>query len=108
MFWVQAALQLLVSAAFYIFYRPSKTTSREESPTLRLSEILWACDPIGSLLFVGGTTLVLLGLNWASGSYPWHNTHVAVPLAIGLLCLVLFGAYGEIIYRQKAGRLPQV
>lgn len=62
---------------------------------MKLKEILWACDPIGSMLFTGGSTLALMGLNWASGSYSWSNPHVAVPLAIGLLGLVLFGCYGE-------------
>lgn len=63
---------------------------------MKLTEVLWACDPVGSLLFVGGTTLALMGLNWASGSYPWHDTHVAVPLALGLLFFILFGLYGEL------------
>lgn len=93
MFWVQSALQLLVSACFFVFYWPPKST--REFPKMSLRSTIWACDPIGSSLFVGGSTVVLMGLNWASGSYAWSNAHVAAPLAIGLACLVAFALYGE-------------
>lgn len=92
MFWVQAALQILVSACFFIFYWPPNST--REFPKMNISQIIWACDPIGSTLYIGGATSVLMALNWASGLYPWSNTHVLVPLAIGLFCLALFGVYG--------------
>lgn len=92
MFWVQAALQVLVSAAFFIFYWPPRST--REFPKMSVSQIIWACDPIGSTLYIGGATCLLMALNWASGLYSWSNTHVAVPLAIGIFCLILFGIYG--------------
>jgi hypothetical protein len=92
MFWVQAALQILVSACFFIFYWPPKST--REFPKMNISQIIWACDPIGSTLYIGGATSVLMALNWGSGLYPWSNPRVAAPLAIGLFCLALFGVYG--------------
>ncbi len=36
---------------------------------------------------------MLLALDWAGGTYLWHDAHVAVPLALGLFCIVLFSLY---------------
>ena len=58
-----------------------------------MGELVWAIDPVGSILFISSTTLMLLGLDWASGSYKWSNPHVAVPLSIGLGLSLLFCIY---------------
>lgn len=34
-----------------------------------LRELVWALDPIGSLLLIVSATLLLLGLNWGGGVY---------------------------------------
>lgn len=60
-----------------------------------MRDIIWACDPIGSVLFIGASTLVLLALNWASGTYAWSNVHVVAPLVVGLVVLVAFVIYGK-------------
>lgn len=99
MFWVQAGLQLLVSALFFVFYWPPK--SNREYPKMKIMDLIWACDPIGSVLFIGGATLVLTGLNWASGSYPWKDAHVVAPLTIGLVSLAAFGVYGEFLPSRR-------
>lgn len=61
-----------------------------------LKEVIWVCDPIGSLLFVSSVTLMLLALDWAGGAYDWSDPQVAVPLSLGLVLLVLFALYGKI------------
>ena len=58
-------------------------------------DYVWACDPIGSFLFISSATLLLLALDWAGGSYSWSDAHVAAPLAIGLGLLLLFALYGK-------------
>ena len=73
-----------------LFYNPPQPTDR---PRLRIGEVVWAIDPVGSLLFISSTTLMLLGLDWAGGSYKWSNVHVAAPLGIGLGLLLLFCIY---------------
>lgn len=64
-------------------------------------KIIWACDPIGSFLFIVSATLLLLALDWAGGVYPWKNVHVVAPLVIGFACLVAFGLYGESIQKYR-------
>jgi hypothetical protein len=62
-------------------------------------DVFWACDPIGSGLFIVGSLLTLLALDWAAGTYAWADTHVVAPLTIGLVLLVAFSLYGR--YHSK-------
>ncbi|CAI4212017.1 unnamed protein product [Parascedosporium putredinis] len=64
-----------------------------EYPKMTLKEYIWTCDPIGSFLFITGSTLTILGLNWSSGVYGWSDVHVIAPLTIGLVMLLGFGIY---------------
>ncbi|KAF2105014.1 MFS general substrate transporter [Rhizodiscina lignyota] len=89
-FWLQAALQLTTSLLFIVSYFPKRRSDYER---LKISEYLWLMDPIGTFLFIGGTTLVLLAFDWAPDTYPYSNVHVAAPMGIGFALLVLFGLY---------------
>lgn len=96
-FWMQAAFHGATSLGLFLFYWPSKNV---DYPKMSLKHYIWACDPIGSVLFVCSATLLLLALDWAGGAYTWSDPHVAAPLAIGLALLVIFGAYGESLFSQ--------
>ncbi|KAI1102553.1 MFS general substrate transporter [Jackrogersella minutella] len=89
-FWIQAAFHGITAVGLFAFYWPPKHV---EYPKMTLRELTWACDPIGSSLFVSSATLLLVALNWAGGSYAWGNPHVAVPLSLGLALLIAFGVY---------------
>jgi hypothetical protein len=89
-FWIQAAFHLTSSISLLIFYHPKR---HPDYPDMNFKEIIWACDPIGSVLFIGGSLLLLLAFDWSSGSYPWSNIHVAIPIAIGGASLILFCFY---------------
>jgi hypothetical protein len=67
---------------------------------MTLSQYIWVCDPIGSILFMAGALLTLLAFDWSGGAYHWSNPHVAAPLGIGLSLLVLFGLYGKLVITQ--------
>ncbi|KAK4185751.1 major facilitator superfamily domain-containing protein [Podospora australis] len=88
-FWMQAAFHGATSLGLLLFYWPPKV----ERPRVTFREVFWSIDPIGSFLFVTSATLMLLGLDWAAGSYEWSDAHVAAPLSVGLVLLVLFGLY---------------
>lgn len=91
-FWIQAAFHGTTSLGLFLFYWPPKNV---DYPKMSIKHYIWACDPIGSVLFVCSATLLLLALDWAGGAYTWSDPHVAAPLATGLALLVIFGAYGE-------------
>lgn len=76
-----------------LFYNPIR---RSDYPKMSLKGYIWSMDPIGSALFVSGTTLILLGLDWTSGSYPWKSSHVLAPLCLGIVLIITFGFYGTL------------
>ncbi|KAK3067965.1 hypothetical protein LTR53_014821 [Teratosphaeriaceae sp. CCFEE 6253] len=90
-FWMQAAFHLATSAGLFLFYWPKK--ARSDLPRMTTKQILWALDPIGSVLFVGAATLLLLALDWAGGAYEWSDAAVAAPLGLGFALLLLFALY---------------
>lgn len=89
---MQAAFHGATSVGLFLFYWPPKNI---EYPKMSLSQYVWACDPIGSLLFVGSATLMLLALDWAGGAYTWSDAHVVTPLTVGLVLLIAFAGYGK-------------
>lgn len=93
---MQAAFHLATSAGLILFYHPPR---RSDYPKLKLKEYIWSIDPIGSTLFISSATLMLLALDWAAGSYPWHDPHVAAPLGVGCGLLLVFGVYGMYLLR---------
>ncbi|KAI1637581.1 major facilitator superfamily domain-containing protein [Biscogniauxia mediterranea] len=108
-FWMQAAFHGITSAGLFCFYWPPP---RPQRPKSSLRELLWACDPVGSVMFIGSATLMLLGLDWAGGAYAWSDPHVAVPVSLGLAMLVGFVVYewkgradglvAHVFFRQNA------
>ncbi|KAI1767967.1 MFS general substrate transporter [Hypoxylon sp. FL1150] len=109
-FWMQAAFHGITSIGLFCFYWPPKQSI--EYPKMSIRDYVWACDPIGSALFVGGATLLLLAFDWAGGAYAWSSPHVAVPLSLGLVMIVGFAAYewrgrsdglvAHVFFRQNA------
>ncbi|KAI1176124.1 major facilitator superfamily domain-containing protein [Nemania sp. FL0916] len=109
-FWIQAAFHGITSLGLLLFYFPPK--QKREKPKMAIRDYIWACDPIGSGLFIGSATLLLLALDWAGGAYPWSSPHVAVPLSLGLVLLIGFAGYewkgrsdglvAHVFFRQNA------
>ena len=88
---MQAAFHLATALGLLRFYWP---TRRSDYGKMSVKQVLWAIDPIGSLLFMGAAAFLLLALDWAGGAYPWHDPHVAALLGVGFAMLVLFALYG--------------
>lgn len=49
-----------------------------------------AIDWTGAVLTLTSTLLIVLGLSWAGGSYPWSDAHVLAPLIIGIAVAIVF------------------
>lgn len=60
-----------------------------------------AIDFPGVLLALGGTAVLLLGLNWGGGEYPWDSVHVVVTLVLGVVVSV-----GFVVWQWKGARVP--
>lgn len=87
---MQAAFHLATSVGIFAFYWPKK---HSDYPKMTIKQIIWEIDPIGSVLFVGAATLLLLALDWAGSAYAWSDPHVAAPLGVGFGLLLLFCLY---------------
>ncbi|TRX93677.1 hypothetical protein FHL15_005353 [Xylaria flabelliformis] len=109
-FWIQAAFHGITSLGLLLFYFPPKQDLMKSKMSIR--DYIWACDPVGSALFISSATLLLLALDWAGGAYGWSDAHVAVPLSLGLVLLVGFASYewrgrsdglvAHVFFRQNA------
>ncbi|KAJ6604876.1 major facilitator superfamily domain-containing protein [Mycena sp. CBHHK59/15] len=75
-FWMQAAFHGMTAVGLLGFYWPPPS----DYPPLSARQLIWACDPIGSLLMTAGTTLLLLAFDWAGGTFAWRDAHVLGPL----------------------------
>ena len=91
-FWIQSAFHGAAFVGFLFFYWPSR---RSDYPKMNVKEWLWLCDPIGSFLFITGSTLTLIPLNWAGGKYQWHDPRVYGMLTVGVITLIAFLLYGK-------------
>jgi len=91
---MQAAFHIATCLGLVFFYHP---TRRSDYPKMSYKQLVWACDPIGSFLFITSATLLLLAMGWAGGAYAWGDAHVAAPLALGLVLLALFCVYGKLL-----------
>ena len=90
-YWMQAAFHAATAIGLLLFYHPAKGTAYGK---MSFKSVVWACDPIGSFLLMVSATLLLLALDWAGGAYGWSDAHVAAPLSVGCVGLVMFCLYG--------------
>jgi len=67
---MQAAFFAASTLGIFFFYHPKRES---DYPKMSFREVMWACDPIGSGLFIVSATLMLLALDWAGGAFPWHG-----------------------------------
>ncbi|KUJ16470.1 MFS general substrate transporter [Mollisia scopiformis] len=53
-------------------------------------------DWIGSILFIGSLTAILIPLSWGGVMYPWTDYHTLLPLLLGAMGLLSFLEYTHI------------
>ncbi|GAB1214610.1 hypothetical protein ATERTT37_003774 [Aspergillus terreus] len=64
---------------------------------------LAAVDFAGAALALGGTAVLLLGLNWGGGEYAWRSAQVVATLVVGGVVCALF-----VVWQWKGARYPLV
>ncbi|KAF7167624.1 hypothetical protein CNMCM5623_000897 [Aspergillus felis] len=64
---------------------------------------LAAVDFVGAALALGGTAVLLLGLNWGGGEYAWDSAHVVATLVVGVAVCVAF-----VLWQWKGAAVPLV
>ncbi|KAL4904049.1 hypothetical protein BDW74DRAFT_155065 [Aspergillus multicolor] len=74
----------------------------------RLSSFLPALatlDILGTILFIFGVGLIILGTAWGGSTYPWVSAQVLAPLIVGGICFALFFGYEYALENGVFGRL---
>lgn len=71
------------------------------NPRTPVKQGLAAIDWIGNLLIIGGTLMVLFGLEFGGVEYPWKSAAVICLIIFGVVTLVLFG-----IYETRIAKMP--
>lgn len=61
------------------------------NPRTPIRQGLMAVDWLGSVTIVGGTLMVLLGLEFGGVSYPWKSATVICLIVFGILVIGIFG-----------------
>ncbi|KAJ6442884.1 multidrug resistance protein fnx1 [Purpureocillium lavendulum] len=69
------------------------------NPRTPLAQGLKAIDWIGSLLIVGGTLMLLLGLEFGGNTHPWASATVICLIIFGVITIGLFAAFEGLIAR---------
>lgn len=60
---------------------------------LTLAEKLKRTDWVGAALFLGSTTVFLIGLSWGGVQYTWTSAQTLAPLLVGLAGIAVFVAW---------------
>ena len=86
--YIMIIINFASGACFFFFYFPPtfQEKFKDRSKWQQIKEF----DYIGTLLFLGGFILFLLGLSWGRSVYPWKSAHVIAIMVIGGLTLVIF------------------
>ncbi|KAL9054091.1 MAG: hypothetical protein Q9162_004348 [Coniocarpon cinnabarinum] len=71
---------------------------RDERPLEKLKRI----DYIGSAIFTGSLTSLLIALTWGGVMYPWTSARTIAPLCVGIVGIIAFTIYE--IYVARAGK----
>ncbi|KAJ5397758.1 hypothetical protein N7509_005871 [Penicillium cosmopolitanum] len=86
-----------LTTLFVLFFMPLRKVEGDWKLKLK------AIDFFGALLALGGTAVLLLGLNWGGGEYAWNSVHVIVTLVVGFVISLVFVAW-----QWKGARIPLV
>jgi hypothetical protein len=88
---------------FYFFYHPP--TFHEKFQNRSKIQQIKDFDYIGTVLFLGGLIVFLLGLSWGGSAYPWKSAEVLATTIIGGLTLIAFALW-EVYADLKEPLLP--
>jgi len=60
---------------------------------ITLTQKLKQTDWIGALLFLGSTTVFLIGLSWGGVQYAWKSAQTLAPIVVGIVGVAVFVGY---------------
>jgi hypothetical protein len=82
-------------------YTHTPSTSRFRSFLSALATL----DIVGTILFIFGVGLIILGTAWGGSTYPWVSAQVLAPLVVGGVCFFSFFGYEYLLESGKLSRI---
>ncbi|KAB8079621.1 MFS general substrate transporter [Aspergillus leporis] len=80
-----------------LFFMPLRKVTGDWKTKLK------AIDFFGAFLALGSTAVLLLGLTWGGGEYPWKSAHVITTIVVGFAVAV-----GFVVWQWKGAAYPLV
>ncbi|PTB68211.1 MFS general substrate transporter [Trichoderma citrinoviride] len=71
------------------------------NPRTPVKQGLAAIDWVGNLLIIGGTLMLLFGLEFGGVQFPWKSATVICLIVFGFITIVLFG-----LYENRVAKIP--
>lgn len=90
-FWFLTGMNALCTTLWFLFYRPPNFHMKHANA--RKIQFIKDFDYIGTILFILGMLLFLMGLAWGGTLHPWTSGHVIGTIVTGLAVLVGFICY---------------
>ncbi|KAF4924794.1 Efflux pump dotC [Colletotrichum viniferum] len=87
----------LLCTVCVIFFMPLREVEGDWKVKLK------AVDFVGSGLALAGTSVLMLGLTWGGGEYPWNSAHVIATIVVGFVVCVAF-----VMWQWKGAKFPLV
>ncbi|KAF2475799.1 MFS general substrate transporter [Lindgomyces ingoldianus] len=104
-YWFCFAFESATAIMLWLFYMPPSFETKHEDDYKTKWQLVKELDHMGLWLFTAGCLLLLLGLNWASVTYPWSSAHVVAPIVIAFACFIVLG-FWEVYANLKYPILP--
>ncbi|KAK1853229.1 MFS drug transporter [Colletotrichum chrysophilum] len=87
----------LLCTVCVIFFMPLRKVEGDWKMKLK------AVDFVSSGLALAGTSVLMLGLTWGGGEYPWNSAHVIATIVVGFVVCVAF-----VMWQWKGAKFPLV
>ncbi|KAL4966515.1 putative MFS multidrug transporter [Aspergillus stella-maris] len=107
-FVISIPIAFLSHIVIYILLRNELKPGTYTHRGSRLSSFLSALgtiDIIGTILFIFGVGLIILGTAWGGSTYPWVSAQVLAPLIVGGVCFITFFVYEYLLEKGTFERI---
>ncbi|KAF2839352.1 MFS general substrate transporter [Patellaria atrata CBS 101060] len=87
-YYILIAINSTALLCWVLFYHPPTFHMKHRNE--RMITYVKNFDYFGTVLYTGGLLILLMGLSWGGGVYPWNSSHVIATIVVGFVALVAF------------------
>src|ERR1700761_9006055 len=87
-YYIMIIVNFFSGLLFFLCYFPPTFKMKFQNRTVK--QQLRDFDYVGTVLYVGGFLVFLLGLSWGGSVYPWKSAHVIATMVVGGITMIAF------------------